>query len=436
LADRSAFIRHRPDNPPRTGCIAVYLIDIDRFAAVNEVWGRPLGDAVLQVYAQRLAEWLGGRGFLARVERDVFAVALDWVADAGAAISQARALQQQLAAIARIGPHLISREATIGVAVGEPGAARADLLADAEDALRVAQADGGGNVRLFRPPFRDALVAGARLDLDLSTAVRLGQLRLEYQPEVDLKTGELLATEALVRWQHPQLGRLAPDAFILAAEQTNVIGDVDEWVLRRACRQRAEWNERFDPSAPDGGLHVMRVNVSPRSFSEAPRERADLIAAIVAEAGLAPQQVCLELTEHAVPADTTDLADACTRLRAGGFAIALDDFGTGFSSIPHLKSVPADVLKIDRSFVEGVTAADGGDAAIVSAFVGLARAFGLQVVAEGVQTAEQAGLLVALGCRRGQGHLIGEAGPPSDLDPMLSAGGRALPQAGLTVRGS
>jgi diguanylate cyclase (GGDEF)-like protein len=444
LADRASFLMQLSDvitgSAPGTP-VTVYLIDIDRFVAVRDVWGQADSDAALQVYAQRLIDWLDRPAGparatgLARVEQHRFALSMTGLASIGAALDHAAELRGWLAEIAHVGSHVLRRTATIGLAVGQSSMATAiGLLAEADEALRVAQSEGGV-MRAFGPPLRAALLAGARLDLDLSTAVALGQLRLEYQPEIDLRSGHLLATEALVRWQHPHLGRLAPDAFIPTAEQTNLIADIDEWVLRAACAQRVEWNHRF--GHPE---QIMRVNVSPRSFIPAPRRRADLIAAIVGAAGLAPSQVCLELTEQSMPFDGDELAEACHWLRATGFTIALDDFGTGFSSIPHLKSVPADVLKIDRSFVAGLAASGragggsepgvpGGDDEIVAAFVRLAAAFDLDVVAEGVQTMEQVAVLVRLGCFRGQGHLIGEAGPGPGLEPALAVGHVSWPDS-------
>jgi EAL domain-containing protein (putative c-di-GMP-specific phosphodiesterase class I) len=189
-------------------------------------------------------------------------------------------------------------------------------------------------------------------------------------------------------------------------------------VLRQACRQRAQWNDRFGDDR-----QLMRVNISPRSFADSAEGRAELIIAVVADAGLAGRQICLELTEHALASDSTAMARACRRLQDAGMTIALDDFGTGFSSIPHLKTVPADVLKIDRSFVAGLDRADAGDQAIVASFVSMAAAFGLQVVAEGVQSAAQVSALVGLGCHRGQGHLIGEAAPAAAWEQTLADGG-------------
>lgn len=258
----------------------------------------------------------------------------------------------------------------------------------------------------------------------LRGAVDDGALRLHYQGEIDLDTGALVAVEALVRWQHPTLGLLPPEQFIDAAEHSPLIEGLSAWVLEHACAQIATWRVEY----PQLSL-IVRVNVSPGQLVE--DAFVDAVTDVVAKHGLYPGQLCLEITERVVPPDTVSLAAALRRLRERGISTAIDDFGTGYSSLAHLKHLPVDAVKIDRSFISGL-GTDAGDTAIVEAVAELAATFGLQVVAEGVETADEAAWLVRIGCHRAQGHLFGAPQPAEDLVELLEAGGVAhqLPFAG------
>ncbi|MEP6600009.1 MAG: EAL domain-containing protein [Actinomycetota bacterium] len=264
---------------------------------------------------------------------------------------------------------------------------------------------------------RSLLAAPEVFESQLRGAADAGALRLHYQGEIDLDTGALVAVEALVRWQHPTLGLLQPEHFIHLAEHSTLIERLSAWVLDEACAQLATWRTEY----PSLAL-VLRVNVSPLQLVT--DSFVDAVTDVVERHGLRAGQLCLEITERVLPPDTGSLASALRRLRAQGIAIAIDDFGTGYSSLAHLKALPVDAVKIDRSFTSGL-GTDAGDTAIVEAVAKLAATFGLQLIAEGIETADEAVRLVRIGCHRGQGHLFGEPRAAADLVDLLAAGGVA-----------
>ncbi|MDT4939669.1 MAG: hypothetical protein QOG80_3340 [Pseudonocardiales bacterium] len=235
--------------------------------------------------------------------------------------------------------------------------------------------------------------------LELHHAIRRGEIRLEFQPEFDLRTNQIVALEALARWDHPTLGTLQADHFIRLAEQSGDIVELGEWVLRAACAQHAEWHAL----APHLAL-VIRVNVSPLQLSEL--DFADLVAAVLAEIGMQPGDLCLEVTENVDPPDSTRVVDVLRTIRATGVGVALDDFGAGRNGLLRLREMTFDVLKIDRAFVTSL-ARDSADSIIVGAIIELARALNVDVVAEGIESAAAVEELLRSGCYRGQGYLLG-----------------------------
>jgi EAL domain-containing protein (putative c-di-GMP-specific phosphodiesterase class I) len=241
-----------------------------------------------------------------------------------------------------------------------------------------------------------------------------GQLRLHYQPEIDLRTGELLAVEALVRWEHPEKGLLNAGVFITVAEESGLIVDLGRWVLAEACHQRAEWRK-----AHPWLDFTVRINMSPAQLTS--RNIVGLVDENLRANELPGRFVCFEITEHAVMADVEHSVARLHELKALGVTLAIDDFGTGFSSMAQLKRLPVDILKIDQTFVAGL-GVDAGDHAIVDATLRLARSFGLEVVAEGIELPEQADILSGLGCTRGQGFLLARPAAPEALEPVLRAG--------------
>ncbi len=403
--------------------MTVFVVDLDRFRTVNDLLGYDLGDAMLRAIGQRLAGWAAPTGVAARISADEFAIVCpDFGREHGDAATGARELAELVVAPIELGGLSVSRSASVGYASGRLGVdSVVSTYRRADEAKRSVKAAGGGAERAFEQAMSDEAFTAAAIELHLRSAVATDSLRLAYQPEFDLRDGTLLAAEALVRWQHPTLGPLLPDQFIAVAEDANMMLELGEWVLREACRQRAEWDVQLG-----GRPMILRVNLSPVQLVG--DDLVDLVRAVLDETGVPGNQLCLEITERAVAPDAAHVASVLARLRSAGVTTAIDDFGTGHNSLTYLKSMPVDTLKIDRSFVAGL-GTDAGDTMIVEALVRLAERLGLAVVAEGVETEVEAAELVRIGCYRAQGHLLSEPLPAKQLDSLVRAG--ALPTGAL-----
>ncbi|GAB2909133.1 hypothetical protein GCM10027047_04140 [Rhodococcus aerolatus] len=365
--------------------VSVGLLDLDHFRRVNETAGAPAGDELLREVAARLARLLPAGAWAARLGGDEFAVVLPGSDGSGAStvVEAARAAVPAPAT------------ASAGVSGWEPGDTGSLLLGRADVSLY--RAKRGGRGRTLTHPRADGGDA-------LRAAVAAGELRLLLQPVVDLRSGEVVAAEALVRWAHPQLGLLDPDAFIPAAELDGSVADLDDWVLRAALAAA----DRF--SRTHGRPLLVTVNTAGASLLRP--DLPDRLRAALAETGTPPRSVCLEITETALT-DGGALLDAVHRVRACGVQLAIDDFGTGWSTLSRLDELPVDFLKVDRAFVARLGA--DGRSPVITAIVALADAFDLQVLAEGVETPEQARALLALGCRHAQGYLMSHPVPPDEL---------------------
>jgi diguanylate cyclase (GGDEF)-like protein len=395
---------------------ALLFLDLDRFKALNDFLGHRAGDRLLVTVAQRLRHAMGPGDFVSRLAGDEFVFLLEGPEVELEALGVADRLLEQVAEAIEIDGHHVSRTASLGIAFshGLPMAGE-DLLADADAALHQSKDRGGGQAVVFDTELRTSVEQRADTELLLREAIDHVGLMLYYQPEIDLNTGRLLAVEALVRWVHPQRGVLAAGSFIGVAEETGLIADLGKWVLAEACRQMALWRERY----PMLRL-VMRVNISPAQL--ATRNIVDLVKECLEENHLPGRLLCLEITEHAVVSDVDRTVQVLHDLKALGVTLAIDDFGTGYSSMTQLKRLPVDVLKIDQTFVSGL-GIDDGDRAIVDVTVRLAKSFGLEVVAEGVETVELVHELLELGCHRAQGFLLCRPKPASDLELILVKGG-------------
>jgi EAL domain-containing protein (putative c-di-GMP-specific phosphodiesterase class I) len=283
------------------------------------------------------------------------------------------------------------------------------LLRDADVAMYVAKESGKDCVRLFETSMHGRLLARLELEAGLRTAVRNGELRLHYQPTIDLETGACLGMEALLRWERPGQGTVQPGDFIPLAEATGLIVPIGEWVLEAACRQLALWQAQ--PGCEE--LHV-NVNLSPRQLADP--EVAQHVAHALAVSGIAPHSLVLEITEGALVSDPEDAARTLEQIKALGVRLALDDFGTGYSALGYLHRFPIDILKIDRSFVSSLHQS-AHDPALVRAVIGLGSALGLEVVAEGIEQEQHAAILRRLNCPTGQGFLYGR---PMAVDDMAT----------------
>ena len=421
LPNRAWFAAHLEATLARSRTnVAVLFLDLDRFKVINDSLGHERGDELLVAVAARLRACAEPGAAVARLGGDEFTILL-----AGATAADARRLAWRILAALRAPLALAGREivvsASIGIALGGAGTGGAvELLRDADTAMYRVKHGGRAGVALFDAGMNAAAVARLERETDLRRAIAAGELVLAYQPKVDLHTGRIIGVEALMRWCHPRDGLIPPTDFIPLAEETGLILPLGQWALAEACRQARVWLERWPGRPP----LVMSVNLSARQFRQ-PRLAA-AIADILRETGLPASSLQLEITESAVM-DDLDAAVATLRdLRARGLRLALDDFGTGYSSLSYLKRFPLDVLKIDKAFVAGL-GRDTEDTAIVGAVIALAHILGMQVTAEGVETAEQAYLLREMACELGQGYLFARPLTPEGLETWLTLGQLPIP---------
>jgi diguanylate cyclase (GGDEF)-like protein len=382
---------------------AVLVVDLDRFNVVNDGLGHSAGDGLLRTVAARMAGCVRPEDTLARLGGDEFGVLLEGIADVSDATRVAARITGSLARPMPAGEHETPMTVSIGIAASASGYERAEeVLRDADTAMYRAKAGGGAATEVFDPTMHQRAIARLRLETDLRNALVEQQFLLHYQPIVCLETGGLAGFEALLRWVHPVRDRVFPSEFVPVSEETGLIVPLGEWVLREACRQGREWQERLGPG------RTISVNLSARQLNE-PRF-VETIEAILAESGLPGEHLTLEITETVLMKDLEAAAVMLERLKALGTKVALDDFGTGYSSLSLLHRFPIDILKVDRSFVARLGAPGrAGKTVEVETIVNLARGLGMRVVAEGVESADQRALLEDLRCEFAQGFLFSEA---------------------------
>lgn len=389
---------------------AVLVLDLDRFKVVNDSLGHSVGDQLLITCADRIRLSLRPDDTVCRLGGDEFAILLRAPADPSAAAAVADRLLSLLRDPVQIAGEEVFPSASIGIAIPDTGDAVEDLLRHADAAMYQAKGRGRDRWAQFDSSLREAVVERVRTETDLRRAIENGQLEVHYQPEFMLETGEIVGVEALVRWHHPERGLLTAGSFIALAEETGLLVDLGRWVLGQATVQGATWVNK-------GHDIITRVNLSARQLRPAV---VGEVEEALAAAGLAPERLCLELTETAIMDDVQQTAQILQQFRDLGVQVAIDDFGTGFSSLAYLKRFPVDILKIDRTFVDGV-GVDPDDTAIVSSIIGLARTLRLEVVAEGIEDPTQVAELVRLGCQRGQGFHLARPAPPADVGMILAA---------------
>jgi diguanylate cyclase (GGDEF)-like protein/PAS domain S-box-containing protein len=391
----------------QTGC-ALLMIDLDHFKIINDSLGHNVGDLLLKAVAERLLR-VFGKGFtVARLGGDEFAVLIDSCAQA----SQAAGLAQQVLEIMKgpfdVDKHQLFISASVGISVFPGDALNAEqLLRNADSALFKAKSSGREGYALYTEELTAHAQYRVEVASDLRRALEQHELRVYYQPVHDLKTSRLIGVEALVRWEHPLRGLLAPGEFIPIAERTGLIAEIDAWVLEQACWQMVQWQ------GAGVELAFVAVNISSRLFARP--ELFALVSTVLADTGLDPALLELEVTESAVMDNSQVALEQMHRLRALGLRLAIDDFGTGFSSLLRLKRLPVQKLKIDQGFVAGLPG-DNDDVAIVRAVIALGQSMGLQVHAEGIEQVGQAQFLLDLDCDLGQGYWFGRPMPAQDLD--------------------
>jgi diguanylate cyclase (GGDEF)-like protein len=412
LQNRRALIQHLDArfSAGSPGPVSALYFDVDRLKTINDYVGHSAGDWFIRVLAERLQRGTDDASVIARLGGDEFVLVPPSPVSATETAELADRLLLLLRERVAIDGEMLTRTVSIGVALGTPGRdTTSDLLRRADQAVLTAKGAGGNQVAVFSDEMSLRTDYRNDIELHLQDVIENGSLFLQYLPEVDMRTGEVLATEALVRWNHPTRGLLSSASFVAVAESINLAGELGRWVLRTACAEFARWR-----TLEVAGEIVLRVNVSPVQLVT--DGFVESVASAMHEFGLDRGSVCLEITESVVVQDMETTSVTLAALRDVGVQIAIDDFGTGFSVLSHLKSLPVDVLKIDRDFVADL-GSNPNDLAIVRAVIALAEAFELELVADGVETPAAAKTLLRHGCHRAQGFLLS---PPLGGDDMAS----------------
>jgi diguanylate cyclase (GGDEF)-like protein len=389
----------------------VIFLDLDNFKTVNDTLGHAVGDGLLRAVGGHLQEALRGIDTAARFGGDEFAVLLTNLTGPQEAADVACRILDGLGRPMRLKSHSMVITASMGIATfPRDGADPEELVEKADTAMYHAKERGRNRYKFFTTEMRTSVMRRAAMLSRLRSAAEDGSLVLHYQPQFDLRRGCVVGAEALLRWKHPKLGLLSPDKFLPLAEETGFIVQIGEWVLREACRQNASWQQM--------GYSGFRlaVNVSPHQFREP--DFSDVVRSALRESGLRPELLELEITESTLVQDAEQTISTMHTLKKQGVHLSIDDFGTGYSALSYLKHLPIDVLKIDQSFVAGVTT-DPADATIIESILHMAQGLNLATVAEGVETREQMLLLGSYGCKRLQGFLFGPPCPPEELTRQL-----------------
>ena len=390
--------------------LAVLCLDLDHFKNVNDTLGHPIGDELLKAVAERVRGSLRETDTVARLGGDEFAILqVGSTHQPADATGLAGRLIDLLGQPCNLNGHQVVVGVSIGVALAPHDGSDPDqLLKSADMALYRAKAEGRSTYRFFESEMDARAQARRVLELDMRAALKVGEFELYYQPIIDLRSDEINAFEALVRWHHPVRGMVAPLDFIPLAEETGLIVPLGEWVLRNACAEAAKWSKKVR----------VTVNLSPVQFKN--RHLLDVVVSAVTASGLAPDRLELEITESVLLNDSEQTLATLHSLRQFGVRISMDDFGTGYSSLSYLRSFPFDKIKIDRSFITDLSSRDDC-MAIVRAVTGLGTSLGIATTAEGVETKEQLALLRLEGCTEVQGYLFSAPRPAAEVEKLLAA---------------
>jgi diguanylate cyclase (GGDEF)-like protein len=393
--------------------VAVMFLDLDRFKNVNDSLGHTVGDKLLQEVARRLRASMRASDTVSRQGGDEFVILIPDMVDAA---DVARAAQKVLDGVSHpysIDGHELVTTPSIGISVyPNDGREVETLLKNADAAMYHAKESGRNNYQFFTQDMNTRALERLSLERSLRRAIDRGELRLHYQPQYDVRTRHIVGVEALIRWEHPDLGLLPPGRFMLFAEDTGLILPMGEWVLREACRQNRQWQTQ--------GLPPVRVAVNISALQFRNTRFTHTVETALKEADLESRWLVLEVTESVIMQDAERVTDSLNQLKSLGLELAIDDFGTGYSSLSYLKRFPIDRLKIDQSFVRDITS-DKDDAAITSAIIGLTRNLGLRTIAEGVETREQLEFLQLHGCDEAQGFLFSRPLTPDECTTLLAA---------------
>jgi diguanylate cyclase (GGDEF)-like protein len=396
----------------REGChCAVLFIDLDRVRRVNNTWGHAAGDSLLTEIAMRIARRVRETDTVGRSGGDEFIVVLPMIPEPAAAAHVAQGILQAISEPLTMHHAQLHVTASIGISVfPDDGEDQQTLIQHADAAMYYTKAHGRNGYHFYASAMHDLVNTRLSLESSLRAAIKKKQFSLVYQPQVTMQGGAVVGVEALLRWNHPEQGVLLPGDFIDIAEETGLILRIGEWVLAEACREARKW--------PLAGADAPRVAVNISALQFQQPQLHELVKTVLAETGLPPHRLELEVTETSLMRDTADVLHVLDRLRASGVAIAIDDFGSGYSSLGYLKRFPIDKLKIDKTFIDGC-ADDGNDAAITTAIIALGHALNLTVVAEGVETDAQLDFLRSGGCDVVQGFLPSPPLPGAALRRFL-----------------
>ncbi len=419
LIGRKAFLSQLDDGVAAAESadrqLAVIAIDLDRFKSVNDIWGHAAGDEVLRESVFRIRALVGSDTLVARMSGDEFAVMIDNEVNPRSLKHLAQRIIEELSEPFEVDGAAVSLSASVGVALYPVNSDSGEALFRAADlALTKAKADGAQMHRFFDTAMENHLVRRSTMERDLRLALQRDEFVVFYQPQMDLKSGDICGYEALIRWERPGEGIISPMDFIPVAEETGLIKPLGEWILRKACQDGANWISSG----------IVAVNFSAEQFRFPGVD--EMIRDVLEETGLDPQRLEIEITESLFLNHSSDIMATLRRIKALGVRIAMDDFGTGYSSLSYLTRFPFDKIKIDRSFV-GQLSDDPQIGAIISSIVGLGRSLSVDITAEGVETNDQVALLQAAGCSIVQGFLFGapqradiaaqaENGPPEKTE--------------------
>ena len=404
-------------NPERR--FAVMYLDLDRFKTINDSLGHKAGDELLIELARRMKAMLRPTDVIARLGGDEFALLLEDMSRARDAVTLAERLQKELQKPFKLRSMEVSLGASIGITFSNIGYATPEqVIRDADTAMYKAKSSGKARYAIFDSSLQQHVAEQLRLESELRRGLGAGEVFLDYQPIFALRGSRLVGFEALARWRHPDRGVLAPNAFIPLAEDTGLIIPLGSWVLREACRQMAQWTQ-------DGGRHL-KISVNVSSLQVADPKFASEVKAVIAETGLSPSQLTLEVTESVLMNCHGEAVAMLGELRKLGITLSIDDFGTGHSSLAYLAQLPIDQLKVDRSFIAKI--GEGGDnSEIMRAIMTLGRALSKQVLAEGIENSRQLSILQDLGCEFGQGYLLS---PPVDTTVAAAIATKGAPARG------
>ncbi len=393
---------------------AVLFLDMDRFKDINDSIGHVVGDHLLIKVAKILSKGVRSVDTLSRFAGDEFIILLDDIKDDNGVTRVAEWIDDQFAGPIEIDGHEVFTSTSIGIVFSHPDYTNSEeIIRDSDIAMYFAKNLGGGRAEVFKPSMRQRVLERLTLETDLRRAISGGELRVYYQPIADLDSGRLMGFEALVRWQHPEKGLLAPSEFIALAEETGMIISLDRWVLHQACQQAQLWNQKYKLESD----LIVSVNISAKHIASP--ELRDYVDLVLKETELSPDNLKLEITEFSIVDHNEITAAAFTNLQNLGVQIQIDDFGIGYSSLGYLSSFPINALKIDQSFV-GSIVEDKSQRDIVQAIISLTERLDVKVIAEGVETHEQLNELRQLGCQLGQGYLLSTPMATSDVEVFLT----------------